>query len=58
MKAWFEGRQYTVVTPQADTDEIALKGDRLLLVHDQTQSHLMIVPRGDLYAGWVVGVFE
>lgn len=58
MRAYYDGRMYEPVTPQADNDTLAQRGDRLVFLHEvQRESRLLIVPKGELNAGWVLGVF-
>lgn len=54
----YRGMEYEPVDPQADSDELAAQGDRLLLYHDRGGEPLMYVAkRGEVNAGWVIGVF-
>lgn len=58
--AIYNGREYDIVNPpQADNDELANSGDRLVFHHDRIHggSTLSIAPKGVLHAGWVLGVF-
>ena len=57
--AIYNGREYEIVIPQADTDELANSGDRLIFQHERLhgESKLSIVPTGVLTSGWVLGVF-
>lgn len=55
----FHGRFYHPIPPQADNDELADKGDRLILKHVICQEpKIFVAPKGTLYAGWVIGVME
>jgi hypothetical protein len=59
--ARWHGRYYKSIPPMGDFDELAAMGDRLVLVHGSRchpETKMVIAPKGMLWAGWVVGVFE
>lgn len=57
MEAWYHGRPYQIVAPQADSEALAEQGERLMFKHDKMDSHLCVAPKGMQTAGWVLGVF-
>lgn len=59
MSNWYDHRPYVAVNPpQADTEELAAKGDRLMFRHDNYESYLFVAPKDMMHSGWVLGVFE
>lgn len=55
--AVWEGRTYRPINPQGDTPALSEEGDRLIMYHSASGSMLLIVPKGELQAGYVLGVF-
>ena len=57
-RCFFKNRPYTPTKPTPDDTESCDTFDRLMLRHNrEDQPELFIAPRGELTAGWVVGVF-
>jgi len=56
----YEGRAYTAVAPQGDTDRMAALGDRLMFRHGSAggEPELFTAPVSVVTAGWVVGLFK
>ena len=57
----FEDRDYTPCTPIADSDELAGRGPRLILVHNDAlppsgSPTLLWVEKDELSRGWVIGL--
>ena len=51
------GHSYLFVPPQADSDELAARGHRVLLYLQAWQKPVFITaPQGVVTAGWVIGV--
>lgn len=56
-----QGRIYDPITPQADNDDLAAQGDRLVLQHgspSQPQVRFATAPAGVVTYGWVIGIFR
>lgn len=52
------GHWYEALTPGPDTDELAAKGERLMLKHRAHNGPIFFVaPKGVLTAGWAIGLF-
>lgn len=57
--ARFEGIFYEPINPIADNDELASRGERLMIRHGsptQPDSQLFFAPKGELTSGWVLGI--
>ena len=59
-KTVYQGRTYQPTTPTGDFDALASEGDRLMFRHDITKDgpEFFVAPRGELNAGWVIGIFK
>lgn len=48
---------YNPIHPQPDSDELCVKGYRIMLVHTRDRGPVIkVAPEGIITAGWVVGV--
>lgn len=54
--AIFAGTEYTPIDPTPDTDELAESGARIVLYHSPHGSHIAVAAKGEMHAGWVVGL--
>lgn len=54
--AIFSGTEYTPIDPTPDTSELAESGARIVLYHSAHGSHLAVAAKGEMHAGWVVGL--
>lgn len=54
--AIFSGIEYTPIEPTPDTGELAEAGARIVLYHSPHGSHLAVATKGEMRAGWVVGL--
>lgn len=56
-KCTFEDRFYTPIDPQADSDQLAEQGDRLMLYHlPWGNPKLFVAKQHELSGGWVIGM--
>lgn len=53
---YFEDVEYKPIQPQADNEELAKKGERLILLHTDEGPKLFIAPMEVIHSGWVVGL--
>jgi len=57
-RLFFNGHPYRPCVPVADTDELAEKGRRLMVVHTYDGPIIAVAQEGVMSAGWVIGIFE
>ncbi len=58
---WNNRFYHALLTPKADSGEIAALGERLIFHHGsptKPDSGLIVAERGVITAGWVLGIFE
>ncbi len=55
----YNDREYTVIVPQPDSNTLAKKGDRLMLLHKyNAEPRFCEAPKGILHHGIAIGLFE
>lgn len=55
---WYNDIPYYPIKPEADSDELARRGSRLMIRHSTKNLEVLVAPKGVLYGGWVIGLLK